>query len=105
MKHGVLELSCMTTLEEAIEVYGEDLQKQVAIEEMAELTKEICKDFRGKDNREQIIEEIVDVYIVLEQLLIMYDINATEFSETRVNKIRRLKERLEKEKCVKELKD
>ena len=95
----------MTTLEEAIEVYGEDLQKQVAIEEMAELTKEICKDFRGKDNREQIIEEIVDVYIVLEQLLIMYDINATEFSETMVNKIRRLKERLEKEKCVKELKD
>lgn len=95
----------MTTLEEAIEVYGEDLQKQVAIEEMAELTKEICKDFRGKDNREQIIEEIVDVYIVLEQLLIMYDINATEFSETRVSKIMRLKERLEKEKCVKELKD
>ncbi len=66
MEHSVLELSCMTTLEEAIEVYGEDLQKQVAIEEMAELTKEICKDFRGKDNREQIIEEIVDVYIVLE---------------------------------------
>lgn len=105
MKHSVLEIGCMTTFEEAIEVYGEDLQKQVAIEEMAELTKEICKDFRGKDNREQIIEEIVDVYIVLEQLLIMYDINATEFSETRVNKIRRLKERLEKEKCVKELKD
>lgn len=97
MKHGVLELSCMTALEEAIEVYGEDLQKQMAIEEMAELTKEICKDFRGKGNREQIIEEIVDVYIVLEQLLIMYDINATEFGETRVNKIRRLKERLREE--------
>lgn len=95
----------MDILEKAIEVYGEDLQKQVAIEEMAELTKEICKDFRGKDNREQIIEEIVDVYIVLEQLLIMYDINATEFSEMRFNKITRLRERLEKEKCVKELKD
>lgn len=64
---------------------------------MAELTKEICKDFRGKSNREQIIEEIVDVYIMLEQLLIMYDINATEFSETRVSKIRRLEERLKGE--------
>lgn len=97
MKHGVLEIGCMVTLKEAIEVYGEDLQKQVAIEEMAELTKEICKDFRGKDNREQIIEEIVDVYIVLEQLLIMYDINATELSEMRFNKIMRLRERLREE--------
>lgn len=87
----------MTIFEKAIETYGADLQKQVAIEEMAELTKEICKDFRGKGNREQIIEEIVDVYIVLEQLLIMYDINATEFGETRANKIRRLKERLREE--------
>ena len=38
----------MTIFEEAIETYGADLQKQVAIEEMAELTKEICKDFREK---------------------------------------------------------
>lgn len=41
----------MTILEKAIEVYGADLQKQVAIEKMAELTKEICKDFRGKKTR------------------------------------------------------
>ena len=33
----------MATFEKAIETYGADLQKQVAIEEMAELTKEICR--------------------------------------------------------------
>lgn len=48
----------MTVFEKAIETYGKDLQKQVAIEEMAELTKEICKDFRGKGNREHIIEKL-----------------------------------------------
>lgn len=48
----------MTTFEKAIETYGADLQKQVAIEE-------ICKDFRGKGNREHILEEIVDVSIML----------------------------------------
>ena len=87
----------MAIFEKAIETYGADLQKQVAIEEMAELTKEICKDFRGKGDREHIIEEIADVDIMLQQLMIMYDINATEFSETRVSKIRRLEERLKGE--------
>ena len=30
----------------AISTYGEKAQKLMAIEEMSELTKEICKDFR-----------------------------------------------------------
>ena len=87
----------MTIFEKAIEVYGADLQKQVAIEEMAELTKEICKDFRGKDNREQIIEEIADVDIMLQQLMIMYDITTEEMLNAVGIKIARLDERLKGE--------
>ena len=87
----------MTTFEKAIETYGADLQKQVAIEEMAELTKEICKDFRGKGNREHILEEIVDVSIMLEQLQIMYGISISEMLRAVESKVKRLEERLKGE--------
>lgn len=87
----------MTTFEKAIETYGAVLQKQVAIEEMAELTKEICKDFRGKGNREHILEEIVDVSIMLEQLQIMYDISSSEMLTAVESKVKRLEERLKGE--------
>lgn len=87
----------MATFEKAIETYGADLQKQVAIEEMAELTKEICKDFRGRGNREHILEEIVDVSIMLEQLQIMYDISTSEMLGAVESKVKRLEERLKGE--------
>ena len=84
----------MTIFEKALETYGADLQKQVAIEEMAELTKEICKDFRGKGDREHIIEEIADVDIMLQQLMIMYDITTEEMLNAVGTKIIRLSKRL-----------
>lgn len=87
----------MTIFEKAIETYGADLQKQVAIEEMAELTKEICKDFRGRGNREHILEEIVDVSIMLEQLQIMYGISTSEMFGAVESKVKILEERLKGE--------
>lgn len=87
----------MTIFEKAIETYGADLQKQVAIEEMAELTKEICKDFRGVGNREHIAEEIADVLIMMSQLEIIYDIKTKELMDMTDNKIKRLEERLKEE--------
>lgn len=87
----------MDILEKAIEVYGADLQKQVAIEEMAELTKEICKDFRGKGNREHIIEEMADVCIMIDQLMIIYDIETNEMLDEIDIKTARLEERISKE--------
>lgn len=87
-----------TVIQKAIDTYGYDLQKQVAIEEMSELTKEICKDFRGKDNKDNIIEEIADVDIMLTQLMIIYNIKPYELDEVKTNKLVRLSERLKGEK-------
>ncbi|WP_314231376.1 hypothetical protein [Solobacterium moorei] len=84
------------TYNKAIELYGEKAQKLMAIEEMSELTKEICKDFRGKLNREHLIEEIVDVIITIDQLMMMYEISGDEIEQMRERKFERLKERLEK---------
>lgn len=86
------------TYKQAIDLYGEKAQKLMAIEEMAELTKEICKDFRGKLDREHLIEELADVTITLEQLMMMYEISGDEIQQMRERKIDRLKERLEDSK-------
>lgn len=83
-------------VDQAIQKNGINLQKLVAIEEMAELMKEIVKDFRGENNREQIIEEIADVEIMIQQLSLIY--NCTfEVVEMRRKKIERLKKRIENE--------
>ena len=61
--------------------YGIDSQALVAIEEMSELTKELCKYFRGYNRKREIIEEIADVEIMMEQLKCLFDIHES------VNKI------------------
>lgn len=83
------------TYKQAIETYGEKAQKLMAIEEMSELTKEICKDFRGKLDREHLIEEMADVTITIDQLMMMYKITFEEIKKVRERKFERLKERLE----------
>lgn len=82
---------------QAIETYGVRAQKLMAIEEMSELTKEICKDFRGKLNREHLIEEMADVTIMLDQMLLIYEISGEEILSMCGRKMKRLKERLEKQ--------
>lgn len=82
---------------QAIKTYGKKAQKLMAIEEMSELTKEICKDFRGKLDREHLIEEMADVTITIDQLIMMYEISKEEIVSMCIRKINRLKERLEKQ--------
>ena len=84
------------TYNKAIELYGEKAQKLMAIEEMSELTKEICKDFRGKLDREHLIEEMTDVLITMDQMMIMYEISVNEIKQMREGKLERLKERMDK---------
>lgn len=84
----------MITLEKAIEVYGKDMQLNVAIEEFSELIKEICKHKRGEDNLENIIEEMADCHIMLEQLKIIFEINIYQINAVINQKMVRLEKRL-----------
>ena len=61
--------------EAALNKWGKKLQATVAIEEMAEVQKEITKMLRGKLDREHMAEEIADATIMLEQLRQMLNIN------------------------------
>ena len=85
----------MSIEKEAIERYGKTIQTIVAIEEMSELTKELSKNLRGEDNHGAIVEEVADVYIMLHQLTIMYDIDINEIINVMNEKLERLKNRLE----------
>ena len=62
--HGVLLDAIMT--------FGERAQMVVALEELAELQKEITKQLRGEGNLDHLSEEMADVQIMLDQLEIMF---------------------------------
>ena len=83
--------------EKAIEVWGEDSQLRMCIEEMSELTKEICKyqrllrsegiddvEVKLKQTKLNIIEEAADVLNCVEQIAMM-------FGEEEVKKVRKEK--------------
>lgn len=84
-------------LKKAIVAFGTDMQLNVAVEEFAELTKEICKRKRGADNFYNIIEEMADCYIMLEQMKIMFcvDLEGWVINDVISKKVERLAQRLE----------
>ena len=61
--------------QDAIAIFGQISQKVMAIEEMSELTKELCKELRDRGNIENIADELADVEITLAQLKIIYNIH------------------------------
>ena len=85
----------MTIYERAIEAYGKDMQLTVAVEELSELIKEICKYKRGADNIDHIAEEVADCYIMLEQVAIIFDIPNRAINEVAEAKLARLERRIE----------
>ena len=84
--------------QEDIETFGKDMQLTVAVEELSELTKEICKHKRGADNKENIIEEIADVYIMLCQLEIIFGISFGDIYKAITFKLERLRDRIQAKK-------
>ena len=77
----------------AVDTYGKDAQTKMAIEEMSELMKELCKNYRGKQNINEIAEEIADVEIMLEQLKIIFECSL-DVIRWKEQKMQRLEERL-----------
>lgn len=66
----------------------------VAIEELSELQKELCKYLRDKYNEENLIEEIADVEIMLDQIKLYFNLDQNDIDKIKEQKIERTKERL-----------
>lgn len=95
-------------LNDMIEKFGEK-QMIVAIEELSELQKEICKKLRNPldgDNK-NLIEEIADCYIMLLQIKSFYHIEMNSIIKVMKEKIERTKRLylLDKEKDKEQLKN
>ena len=81
-------------LKNALQHYGANVQRIVAIEEMSELIKELCKVARCEENIAHIAEEIADVRIMLDQMEILFDC-AGAAAAYQADKVERLRKRLE----------
>ena len=83
----------------SIEVYGKEAQSRQTMEECAELIQAVNKYIRYPDKgecRDNLVEEIADVEIMLYQLKEMFYINETEIHEWKEKKAKREKKRLKK---------
>lgn len=83
-------------METAIKCYGKEAQMIKTMEEMGELTRAIARVLlwgEGKEEIQNLQEEMADVSIMLSQLELMFG-DVTEIEEW---KLRRLKERLEED--------
>ena len=79
--------------DQALECFGKNNQLVVALEELSECQKEICKAMRMHPDFEHLAEEIADATIMLEQVRLMFDINELVCKEMD-RKVTRLKNRI-----------
>ena len=79
-------------LHDALYHFGYNHQATKCIEEMSELTKELCKEKDGQGDMEHIAEEIADVYITLDQMVIYNDIyeKVKQYREKKMERLRYL---------------
>ena len=77
----------------AVDAYGKEHQLIICMEEMAELTKELTKNLRGRRNLQDISEEVADVEIMLEQVKVIFDLKEEVF-EDKEAKLLRLQKRI-----------
>lgn len=73
-------------------------QDVFVLEEMAELQKELLKHRRGRDNRNQIIDECVDVLLTIDILLRVYNATDDEIDNLMEYKPYRLRDFIPKER-------
>lgn len=86
---------------DALQTFGPNMQLIVALEEMAELQKEITKALRGDLNPMHLAEEVADATIMLEQLRQIFNINEP-VCEMMDHKIERLAHRVAAAKSQKD---
>lgn len=84
-------------MERAFAHYGKETQIVVCIEELSELIKELTKHLRGNPSLAGLIEEAADVSIVLDEIMLIFNIRPGVES-VRQEKLKRLLARIDNEK-------
>ena len=69
-------------------------QVVVAIEELSEFAKELCKYLRGKIDKNNLLEEYVDAMIMMEQMKILFELKDEDIQRFKNWKLTRLEQRM-----------
>ena len=78
--------------------YGPESQKEKAMEELIELKNELFSDVYGSHSElSDIKQEVADVYVMLEQIKMIYRFTDTEVVEIMRSKVDRQLRRMEKQ--------
>lgn len=83
-------------IKQSIEHYGTSIQATVCMEELSELIQQISKQERGCGTRENLVEEIADVYIVLNIIKHLYAVDDADIQNQIDHKQHRLVTRMKK---------
>lgn len=75
--------------------WGKNAQILMIIEEMSELSTELCHVIRNRGDGFKVAEEVADVELMLEQIKYIFDIEKS-VEAYKEQKLRRLEERLSK---------
>ena len=76
--------------------FGKANQLIVALEELSECQKEVCKVMRGESNLDHLAEEIADATIMLEQIRLIFAVDDL-VCEKMDQKVTRLDDKMRKE--------
>ena len=79
---------------DALKTFGAEIQLVVALEELSEVQKEICKALRGEIHPAALAEEVADATIMLEQVRLIFSVNPW-VCEQMDAKVERLRQRIE----------
>lgn len=85
-------------IEEILRHYTPEQQTVKAIEELAELQTELARILNKQGNEEALKGELADVYIMILQMMIIYDIDPEELESEMEYKLDRQIQRIRKEK-------
>lgn len=80
---------------QARQQFGDNHQLYVALEEMSECQKEICKMLRGNGDTDCLAEEVADALIGLEQVQMIFGIKK-DVAKYMTEKLERLTKRIER---------
>lgn len=84
----------MNEIERIVYGNGKTMQLIVAIEELAELQKELTKSLRGQENIDHIEEEMADVLLIIDELSYIFRITQDSLLDRVQAKIDRTLERM-----------
>ena len=97
MKEENMKPENTRTIHRVINVFGAQNQKMQALEELMELQSALFENIhRETDNRENIVEEVADVEVMLAQIKEIFDIKQEEIEKVQDYKLRRLDHTIEK---------